>query len=101
MFLRQNEDLAESKILEEVNSMDRTSTGADSSFKLASFWLKRCIEEHNDCPKPKGFLPTRVLDVLSRDDDGSVKLVNTAELDDADRDLPYVALSHCWGLERF
>ena len=101
MFLRESTNDAESRILDDLSTMDCSSTGQESSFKLARFWLERCLRDHTECPKPGGFFPTRVLDVLSDDDLSIVKVVESSTFTKADGSLPYVALSHCWGRERF
>lgn len=101
MFFKQDVSSEISAIVRECGSMERSSTGAESSFKMANFWLSRCLRGHSKCPKPQGFLPTRVLDVDATDGTDDVRLVETAKLNAADKQRPFVVLSHCWGKDHF
>jgi hypothetical protein len=101
MFFKQDVSPDVSAIIRECGSVERTSTGSESSFKLASFWLSHCIQGHSKCPKSHGFLPTRVIDVDAFDGNDDVRLVETAELTPTDKARPFVALSHCWGKDHF
>ena len=58
-------------------------------------WLETCRKTHRKCPKPSGFVPTRLLE-LSKTPGGSVeaRLCETCENIDSE---PFVALSYCWG----
>lgn len=54
-------------------------------------WVANCLENHDQCSiENDHFVPTRLLNV--RDD--VVALQHTAHIGP----VPYVALSHCWGV---
>lgn len=48
-----------------------------------------CGPDRSDC-----ILPTRLLDLESRDNPSLIRLTDTTALR---KDSPYLALSHCWG----
>lgn len=81
--------------------LDNSSTDSDATMELAKYWLNRCLSSHDKCrletpANELPFIPTRVVDVGTNDDE--IRLVETAkELQAADADRGYVALSHCWG----
>lgn len=103
MFLKENipEDL--SQIIEHCSDQRSSeSTGSSASTRLSRYWLNDCLMNHERCPKPQGWLPTRVLDVTPDDRAGqSVRLVETSTLNVEGEHRRYVALSHCWGTKRF
>jgi len=80
--------------------------------QLAKDWVKKCSEEHDECPR-KGSIdkwyPTRLLDLgepnasNDRDSSNTVRLVLAKDLlkKGGRRDSFYVTLSHCWGLAKF
>ncbi|KAF2177851.1 HET-domain-containing protein, partial [Zopfia rhizophila CBS 207.26] len=70
-----------------------TAIGSESSFDLARKWLHECHENHKECPKSVGILPSRVLDIGARFPIRSVKLHWTEEGESG----RYAALSYCWG----
>lgn len=73
------------------------STASDSSFSLASHWLRDCLTNHRSCnhtADARLVPPTRVIDVGFRDG----KLLPRLYLSSSeDLNMKYVALSHCWG----
>ena len=88
------------KALKKSAQVDNSSTGSEAALALASYWLQRCVSEHENCHVQVPatgipFVPTRLLDVQG---DG-VRLIETKkELSGEGADRRYVALSHCWGL---
>ena len=75
----------------------QTYTGSDDVLNVASEWMVRCVQGHEQCVSnqlPKQY-PTRLLDIQEED---LVRLVEPAH-----RGLegPYATLSHSWGRERF
>ncbi|VUC32975.1 unnamed protein product [Clonostachys rosea] len=66
-------------------------SGSFESLNVAGRWIAECVDEHHECDKRVGPLPTRVLDVGFSDD--MVKLIKTSAHDSGS----YVALSYCWG----
>ena len=63
--------------------------GSDACFDLARSWLRECEREHPRCVKSCGPLPTRVVDVGSKE--GACSLyVSMGER------VPYTTLSHRW-----
>ena len=72
-----------------------TSTSSEDSYLLAKRWLQNCQKEHV-CGRisTPSKLPTRVIDVGSPD--GShLPFLHISS--DADKNVSYLALSHCWG----
>jgi hypothetical protein len=62
---------------------------------LVKSWLRNCDNVHDACTKaPRGFLPTRLLDLGAVEEQQRVRVVLSEELDPNTR---YVSLSHCWG----
>ncbi|PVH83029.1 HET-domain-containing protein, partial [Cadophora sp. DSE1049] len=55
-----------------------------------SSWLKACVQSHGRCKQTHVVLPKRVLDL--KNENPVLVLGN-------DREEPYGALSHCWGLK--
>ena len=73
-------------------------------FDLARTWLNLCLENHDRCRQSSAnqesphLLPLRLLDVGSIEDlEPEAHLVNTTGR--SFDDMPYLALSHCWGKE--
>ena len=73
----------------------------DMEISVLKYWLSNCQNNHPDCSSEElGFMPTRVVDVGSNEDQ-EPRLVLTADQPTgpyrkftASR---YIALSHCWG----
>ena len=73
------------------------STASDAALSLAGVWIKECWEAHPKCKAttPSSNGPTRLLDLGSpRKPLSKVRLVLVNQ---AQRSVPYVALSYCWG----
>jgi hypothetical protein len=71
-----------------------TDTKSDLTILQVKRWLNECQEQHEKCPRytaPK--LPTRIIDVGTTGDHGSVRLHISEPNERADN----VALSYCWG----
>ena len=86
--------------LRKCAEMSNESTGSDSSFELASYWLEQCLSYHADCPKPSvtdTFIPSRVIDVGGLDESREPYLLDTRDQHIPEKEQRYVALSHCWG----
>ncbi|KAF2468329.1 HET-domain-containing protein [Lindgomyces ingoldianus] len=66
--------------------------GSISHIKLLTEWIRSCDETHKCLPRTDSFLPTRVIDVGSKDSP-NVRLF----CDTQDRPGKYLALSHRWG----
>ncbi|KAI9162914.1 Ubiquitin-conjugating enzyme [Paramyrothecium foliicola] len=67
----------------------------DANFAMAKDWLQVCMNEHKLCqPIAEEFLPTRLIDTGS--DSLEPRLIITKELGQ----VPYFALSHCWGTDQ-
>jgi hypothetical protein len=82
--------------------MDNSITGSEASFKLTRLMLFNCLLDHPYCRKVStSYLPTRLIDVSPSDGSTEPRLQETEELDERDRHQHYVALSHCWGKEKF
>ncbi|KAL3420394.1 heterokaryon incompatibility protein [Phlyctema vagabunda] len=70
--------------------------GSDVNFQIARDWLQDCCKKHDAALCPPAIdhqLPTRVIDVGSKDGFEDPKLI----LSSAGQKGQYVALSHCWG----
>lgn len=66
---------------------------SDVTFELIDWWLKTCLAEHETCGNTsKKRLPTRVLDLNSKDHTSDISLYETKG-----RSGSWLALSHCWG----
>src|SRR4051794_36440957 len=78
------------------------STKDDICWDLVSDWLKTCQSSHRQCStttQDPNWLPSRLVDVGEVEQD-SIRLVETTARDQ----LPgtrYLALSHCWGEQKF
>jgi hypothetical protein len=61
-------------------------------------WIQNCDNYHHNCPKysPSGFIPTRLLDVGTGQND-IIRLVDTAV---SKIKAPYCTLSHAWGASK-
>lgn len=72
---------------------------SEQTFSKIRSWLDACSKDHKNCPKSRGnaSLPTRVLDVGNFD---SNKIYLRESVTITDQSAQYVALSHCWGVER-
>ena len=73
------------------------STASDSSFSLASGWLRDCLADHRLCNQNADANvppPTRVIDIDLQDEPLLPRLYLTSA---QDLNMKYVALSHCWG----
>ena len=71
-------------------------TSSEATLKTVQGWIKECTSEHSKCNeklKEQTALPPRVIDIGLIDDEGTVKLVETAENEKG----TYICLSHCWG----
>lgn len=72
------------------------TTDSEETLAQVQEWLKDCTTTHSRCgPGAAVKLPTRVLDLGSKEMTGTVRLVETEETST----LParYACLSHCWG----
>ncbi|CAI9630879.1 unnamed protein product [Alternaria burnsii] len=68
-------------------------TGSDQSFALIKRWLRTCYTEHcGCCSSSMQFVPTRLLDLGTRDTD-DIRLVAGSDIGH----VTYAALSYCWG----
>ena len=73
------------------------STASDTSFSLASDWLRKCLASHRLCNQKADANfppPTRLIDIGLQDENLFPCLYLTS---DQDVNIKYVALSHCWG----
>jgi hypothetical protein len=75
------------------------STDSPSAFALTSYWLRTCLESHENCKVEDlpGWMPSRLLYVGSSHQDEQVFLCDTSHR--AIPSQPYATLSHCWGDE--
>ncbi|KAI9157911.1 hypothetical protein HJFPF1_05896 [Paramyrothecium foliicola] len=78
-----------------VTDIRDTNTGSSANLSLARQWLHECRLNHKTCnsngfTSPNDSLPTRLLDISSRE---SLILVDTKAASAG----PYIALSYCWG----
>ncbi|KAI9155662.1 hypothetical protein HJFPF1_08251 [Paramyrothecium foliicola] len=71
-------------------------TSSKATFVLAKSWMSECLKVHGcSTVNPQSPPPTRVIDVSPAAGTGDLQLRLTKP---SDRGLPYVTLSHCWGL---
>ena len=71
-----------------------TNPGSSDSIKLAQTWLDHCLNKHDRCPKPTGFMPHRVLAMLGKTPWDGLRVIESSSVVDLRR---YAALSYCWG----
>lgn len=90
-----NENRTENYAARDVKSRPiNMSPSSNATLSMAKGWLESCLQDHKQCPKPKGnFMPTRVLIIDQINSKLCVKLSNTS-LDSVNS---YIALSYCWG----
>ena len=69
-----------------------TTSASDACFDQASHWMKNCLQNHPNCPRPKSVLPTRVIDLGGNPESPEVRLLHTHG-----QHGEWVTLSHCWG----
>lgn len=95
MLLNADNHSAEDFLQSEDSST--VSTASDSSFSLASHWLRDCLTNHRSCnhTADSSFTPpTRVIDIGVRDGKFLPRLYLSSS---EDLNMKYVALSYCWG----
>ena len=72
---------------------------SEFSLRQVQRWMSLCVHEHVGCrsisstPGLRSTLPTRLLQVKGEDEDLTVCLVDTCQID---RQVPYATLSHRW-----
>lgn len=73
-------------------SVDQSASNASKGcFKLASSWLKECIEGHQNCRQKRlNVFPKRLI-YVGEENCRDVSIVDT------DERCPYLTVSHCWG----
>jgi hypothetical protein len=69
------------------------SANPEIDYGSALMWLNQCRNDHTNCVKKLGTLPTRVIDVGTRFPIRTVKLYWTEEGEEGH----YISLSYCWG----
>jgi len=76
--------------------------GHPAMWELLQRSLLQCLDEHPQCRSHQGpsWYPKRLLQIDQQSEEGeiSIKLIDTQ---DQYLTGPYIALSHCWGLESF
>ncbi|KAI1383063.1 HET-domain-containing protein [Hypoxylon trugodes] len=87
---------------EHYNILKTTIKSSDWLFETSSQWAQRCISKclgsHGSCNqfnRGNNFLPSRLIDVDSKELGGDVVLIETKDI--ILPDSRYVALSYCWG----
>lgn len=76
--------------------LQTTNTGSRECLAFASHWLKKCVECHTDCDRPRSgvnWKPSRLVYVGTQESD-SLRLCEGATITAGVR---YTTLSHCWG----
>ncbi|KAI8625922.1 HET-domain-containing protein [Xylariaceae sp. FL1651] len=81
-----------------VNSAISFSTSSAETWAMAQAWLKTCLGSHTICRDQRldGFIPSRLLELSANGSEHLFRLVLRQEVE-ADPQMPYVTLSHCWG----
>jgi hypothetical protein len=70
--------------------------GSEANFSMVRDWYSTCLAEHKECFKTMGdFIPTRLIDVGTRNSSHNPRLVICSESTEGAG--TYLALSHCWG----
>ncbi|KAK8241512.1 heterokaryon incompatibility protein-domain-containing protein, partial [Phyllosticta capitalensis] len=72
------------------------TSSSKKSLEHAQKWLADCCKNHKHCARPTDRhhpLPKRLIDVLSSQEGGSVRLIETS----SGQKGRYLCLSHCWG----
>jgi hypothetical protein len=88
--------------LRSCSVVENLTTGSKSSFKLASYWLHECLQNHPKCVNHLSinFIPSRVVEVGASDGSQEPRLRDTRTEPLQDQEKTYAALSHCWGKKR-
>ena len=92
-----NDDIPSAEDPPQREDSATVSTASESSFSLASGWLRDCLASHRLCnhiPDLNFAPPTRVIDIQLRDGKPFPRLYLSSS---NDLNMKYVALSHCWG----
>ncbi|VUC24212.1 unnamed protein product [Clonostachys rosea] len=73
---------------------DAMTTGSERSLAVAKAWVERCEKEHETCRRLQlGKLPTRVIEIAGDTHPPRIHI-------SVGEQVPYAALSYCWGAER-
>jgi hypothetical protein len=82
---------------------DSFDTNSKQISQWANNWVHKCLQDHEICQNEfipssqKSYLPLRLVDIAGAGSSpGEVHIVSTATLD-PNAQVPYCALSHCWG----
>lgn len=70
-----------------------SDSASDGCYETASRWLQNCLETHGECPKLLSPLPSRVVDVSGAEKNPFLHISGGER-------KPWLALSHCWGLNQ-
>lgn len=73
------------------------NTGSASSLQQLCTWYINCLQNHEVCKRQSSstvYHPTWLLNISCVGEQITVRLVNSADLEDKN---PYMTLSHCWG----
>ncbi|CAG9981499.1 unnamed protein product [Clonostachys byssicola] len=82
------------KAVSQTAPTDTMTTGSERSLAVAKAWMERCETEHETCRRLNvGKLPSRVIEVSSDSHPPRIHI-------SVGEQLPYVALSYCWGAEQ-
>ncbi|KAJ4378630.1 hypothetical protein N0V85_008931 [Neurospora sp. IMI 360204] len=76
------------------------SPNSDEAFEFIKSQLQKCDANHPQCKIPNPKPPTRLIDVTSSASPESVRLVETSSLPRNTEEVPYIALSYCWGTSK-
>lgn len=80
--------------------------GSDRTFDTIRKWLKECLEDHPKCPSRERGRPRRLLELTGNLPTGgwselrskpNNKDISISVVQDLEEEVPYAALSHCWG----
>jgi hypothetical protein len=84
-------------LLDGLGSADTIEPDAssDALFSKARQWLDDCLTTHPACQQVAIAMPKRLLFVGSAPQD-SIRLI-----EDVPKDVKFIALSHCWGTNKF
>jgi hypothetical protein len=84
-------------LLDGLGSADiiEPDASSDTLFSKARQWLNHCLTTHPACPQTAIAMPKRLLFV------GSTPQDNIRLIEDVPNDVKFIALSHCWGTNKF
>jgi hypothetical protein len=71
---------------------------SEQNFARIQGWLRECEQNHPSCPGKPVSSPRRLIDLGVPEPPNAVRKIRLVQ--DLDKPVKYIALSHCWGAYR-